>query len=196
MDKAKWLARALQNSGLSQAELARRLSADGRKKYHPTMINKMLTGERDIRFDEIVSLSLIFGIEPPIQKTEKTVRVVGLVSAGAAAELWGSSHDMFEEIQAPPEASENTVAVRVIGDSMYGLADDGSYLYYDDVRQEPGADILNKLCIVGLEDDRVLVKRIKRGTEPGLFTLQSLNAPDIENVRVVWAARVTWIRPA
>lgn len=46
MDKAKWLARALQNSGLSQAELARRLSADGRKKYHPTMINKMLTGER------------------------------------------------------------------------------------------------------------------------------------------------------
>lgn len=51
-----------------------------------------------------------------------------------------------------------------------------------------------KLCVVGLADDRVMVKRLKRGSEPGRFTLQSVNAPDIENVEVVWASRVTWVR--
>lgn len=196
MDKALWLKTALERSGMKQAELARRLTQQTGKKYHPTMVNKMLTGERDIRFDEIVSLSLIFGIDTPTPSTRKTVRVIGLVTAGASAHLWGKAQDMFEEIDAPPQSTPSTVAVRVVGDSMYGLADDGSHIYYDDVREAPTDDQLNKLCVVGLADERVVVKRLKRGTEPGRFTLQSLNAPDIENVEVMWAARVTWIRPA
>ena len=44
-------------------------------------------------------------------------------------------------------------------------------------------------------DDRVLVKRITRGSQPKRYHLVSTNAPMIEDAEIVWAARVKAIIP-
>jgi phage repressor protein C with HTH and peptisase S24 domain len=51
-------------------------------------------------------------------------------------------------------------------------------------------------CVVETADGRHLVKMVRKGTRPGLFTLQSYNRlyDDIENVSLAWAAPVRWIK--
>lgn len=77
---------------------------------------------------------------------------------------------------------------------MYPVADDGDLIFFDDKRTPPTDDMIGKLCVVCLLDDRVLVKRLHRG-RAGLYNLTSANAPPMSDVPVVWAARVTWIKP-
>jgi phage repressor protein C with HTH and peptisase S24 domain len=83
--------------------------------------------------------------------------------------------------------------VEVRGSSMFPLYEDGTILYYS--KQLNPDSMIGKRCIVRLEDERMLVKNLRRGSERGLFTLASLNAPDIEDVAVQWAAPIDWIKP-
>lgn len=56
-------------------------------------------------------------------------------------------------------------------------------------------DLIGKLCVVGLDDGRILVKQLKRGQLPGRFNLLSNTEPPIYDAAVVWAARVTHMTP-
>ncbi len=38
------------------------------------------------------------------------------------------------------------------------------------------------------------VKKLTNGAAPGSFTLVSYNAPPIENVRLLWAAPIIWVK--
>ena len=87
------------------------------------------------------------------------------------------------------------VAVQVKGDSMRGLADDGCVLYYEDRREPVTDDLLGPLCVVGLPDGRIMVKKLQRGQAAGLFHLYSSNSDPIFDQAVTWAAKVTWIKP-
>lgn len=55
--------------------------------------------------------------------------------------------------------------------------------------------MIGRRAVVRLADDRVLVKTVRRGSQSGLYTLVSLNAPDIEDVALLWAAPIDWIKP-
>lgn len=78
---------------------------------------------------------------------------------------------------------------------MSGLLEDGWVVYYDNRRDPPDESHYNKLCIVGLVDGRVLVKKLYPGRKPGHFDLHSVNAPPLLDQPVEWAAKVTWIAP-
>lgn len=122
---------------------------------------------------------------------EMTVKLAGFVGAGQ--EVYQFDEDGAGYVDAPPGAVTGTEAVEVRGGSMLPLYEDGTILYYS--RQLPPTEMVGKRCIVRLEDDRTLVKTLRRGAERGLFTLVSLNAPDIEDVGVRWAAPIDWIKP-
>lgn len=122
---------------------------------------------------------------------EKTVPLTGFV--GAAQAVYPFDEGGAGYVDAPPGASPTTEAAEVRGDSMLPLYEDGTLLYYS--KQMPPDQLLGKRCIVRLSDDRILVKALRRGAQPGLYTLVSLNAPDIEDVTVVWAAPIDWIKP-
>lgn len=130
---------------------------------------------------------------PPV---ERMIAVVGYVGAGAEVR----PHDDFargtglDEVPPPPGYDGSCVALRVRGDSLYPLLDDGWTIYYlrDIIGVDDGA--ANRLCVVETSDGRVLVKRLRRGTARGTWTLESLNAPPIENVRLRWAAPVLAMR--
>lgn len=125
------------------------------------------------------------------------IPVVGYVGAGAAIMPYddyshGDGHDFVER---PPFVEGKAVAVEVKGDSLYPVAEDGWRLVYAGEQTVIEEDVLNKLCVVQLEDGRMLVKRLMRGTKPQHYHLASTNAPLIEDVRITWAARVKAIIP-
>lgn len=123
------------------------------------------------------------------------VNIVGYVGAGGEI-LYDEGQGPFGEAPMPPGGgrSPDMVAVEVRGDSMAGLLGSGSIIYYDNRREPPTDELFGKLCVVGLADGRVLVKRLLRGRN-GLYDLYSLAAVPLLDQQVTWAARVAYIAP-
>lgn len=125
-----------------------------------------------------------------------SVPIVGVAGASADGAI-SYEFDAGELGEAPmmPGASPRSVAVEVSGDSLRGIAEDGWLVYYDERREPLTEDLFGLLCVVGLEDGRTLIKTPYAGRAPGLFDLESTNAPTLRDVAVSWAARVVSIVP-
>ena len=124
----------------------------------------------------------------------RTVPVVGYVGAAAVAHYYGSGQGGLDEVPAPQNATANTVAAEIRGESLGPLLD-GWLVYWDEVRTPPTEDMIGRLCVVGLPDDRVLVKQLQASRTPGCFHLLSNNEPPIFDAEIVWAARVKTMTP-
>jgi repressor LexA len=72
---------------------------------------------------------------------------------------------------------------------------DGDILYIQRTHEGVIEDDIGDDCAVRLTTGETYVKQLVRGSEPGRWTLRSLNAPDMENVEVEWATRVLFIMP-
>lgn len=124
------------------------------------------------------------------------VRIIGRVGADAGgAVLLAFGDASYDMAPMPPGGTTKTVALEVNGSSMPMFADDGSLIYFDDQKVEPTPDLIGEICAVETEDGRVLVKRLQRGSEPGLWNLESIVGATIKDVRLRWAAEITGITP-
>lgn len=135
-----------------------------------------------------------------------SIAVAGQVGAGAAVPLvdaYAKGDGLFR-VAAPAQLLRHgpprgIVAVEVEGDSMVPMYQPGDVLFYTRATHEgiPEEDI-GRPCIVEDAEGNAWVKQVKRGDEPGLFHLISLN-PTSEtrhNQRIKWAARVRLALPA
>lgn len=122
------------------------------------------------------------------------VKLKGYVGAGSETHYYKYADEDFEIVEPPAGASDQTIAVQIKGKS-WGPQMDGWLVFYDDVRSPVTPDMYNTPCVVGLSDDRILLKTIKPAHN-GLFTLLS-NSDDlpIDNVEIEWAAKVIGMRP-
>ena len=158
---------------------------------------KLERGERRLTDRYITLASQAFDVPETAvfgpMETE-TVPIVGQVGAGSEAHYYAESQGPFDEAPMPEFGSTDTVAVEVRGDSLGALFNQW-LVYYDDVRTPPTSDLLGRLCVVGLVDGRVLVKKLMRGSRPGAFHLFSVNESPIEDAEIEWAARVTGMVP-
>ncbi len=116
--------------------------------------------------------------------------MVGYVGAGATAHFYAVAQGELDEVDLPKGAAESTVAVEIRGESL-GSIFNRWLVYYDSVHRPVTDELMGELCVVGLEDGRVLIKQLQRGRSGGLFNLLSPNQPPITDVAVEWAARVT-----
>jgi transcriptional regulator with XRE-family HTH domain len=123
-----------------------------------------------------------------------TVPLVGYVGAGAEAHFYGSGDEGLGEVEAPEGSTDQTRAAEIRGESL-GPLFDSWLVFYDDVRTPVTPDLLGRLCIVGLPNDKVLVKKIQRSRTPGLYHLLSNNEAPMLDQEVVWAARVRSMTP-
>jgi phage repressor protein C with HTH and peptisase S24 domain len=128
--------------------------------------------------------------EPPSPK----VPVAGYVGAGAETHFYAVAQGGLDEIDAPEGSTPDTVAVEIRGDSL-GTFFDRWLVFYDDVRREVTPDLLGKLCVVGLDDGRVLIKKLQRSRSHGLFNLVSQTEAPILDVTIEWAAKVKSMMP-
>ncbi|MEK9722107.1 MAG: helix-turn-helix transcriptional regulator [Rhodospirillaceae bacterium] len=114
-----------------------------------------------------VSVSALLSGDGP--KAE--VSIVGYVGAGAEAHYYATAHDPGEKVPAPDGATPATVAVEVRGESL-GPMFDRWLVFFDDRREPVTPDLIGRLCVVGLADDRVLIKQIKASRTHGLVVGQ------------------------
>ena len=127
--------------------------------------------------------------------TRRTVPVVGYVGAGAEIYPFDdpASHGI-DEVEAPQDVDENTVAVIVRGDSMFPVYKDGDTIYYRRGYDFIEDECIGQECIVQIKDGPIFIKTIIRGSAKNLHTLTSYNAPPRENVQIAWAAPVGWVQ--
>lgn len=181
--------------GLSQEAFARRLrttrGAVGNWELGQGIKQENLEG---ITREFGVSLDwLSSGRGEMLEPEHRLVPVVGYVGAGAEAHFYAVSQGSLDEVAAPDNASRDTVAVEIRGESLGSLFDRW-LVFYDDVRSPITPDLYNKLCVVGLPDDRVLIKKV-RPLQNGFFRLISEREPPIDDVEIAWAARVKTMVP-
>ena len=190
-----WIRQALIATGKTRSGLAKAL---GRS---PSAVTDLLNGSRRLRAEEIAAIVDYLGVEPPplfgggrMPPAGARVPLVGFVGAGAQAHFYADGQGPFDEVAAPDAASTRTVAVQVRGHSLGALFDNW-LVFYDDVRDPPGDDLIGLMCVCGLSDGRVLIKALKRSQIAGLWTLLSNIEPPIYDVALDWAALVREMRP-
>lgn len=161
-------------------------------------VNKYLAGKVDKpRGDTLTALAKALGVEPlwlekgisPDSPT-RMVPLKGYIGAGHFVEAIDHGP---EEIDAPADSHPETVAAKIRGDSQLPVLQDGWVIYWSS--QKPASSMINQLAVVQLADGRIMVKTLRNGSVPGLFTLTSFNAADIVDVPVDWAAKIDWIKP-
>lgn len=191
----------------NQTKLAARLSTKELPTSQP-QVSRWLKGQDPERpnYERIVEVAAEIGVLRDLRSEDvahampqapagKLVRVKGYVGAGGEAHFYKLADEDYEEVTAPLGATEQTVAVEIKGQS-WGPLMNTWLVFYDDVRSPVTEDLLGQPCVVGLADDRILIKVIKRNGG-GTYRLVSNNPnePDIEDAEIEWAAKVTSMRP-
>lgn len=97
-------------------------------------------------------------------------------------------------VPAPDGSTDDTVACEIRGESLGPLFDHW-LVFYDDVRTPVTPDLIGHLCVVGLPDGRVLVKRLQKAAGTGFFHLISNTEGPILDQPVDWAAKVKTMTP-
>jgi len=190
----------------NQTDLAVQLTKKGLKVVQP-QISRWLKGQEPERpaYDRIIEVATQLGVLSDVRSEDvaadignhrtKTVRIKGYVGAGGEAHFYRLADEDYEEVPAPAGATDRTVAVEIKG-SSWGPMMNSWIVFYDDVRSPVTEDLIGQPCVVGLADDRILIKVIRR-TRNGSYRLVSNNPsePDIEDAQIEWAAKVTSMKP-
>lgn len=162
-------------------------------------LSRLATGDRNLSVKNLNKIAVALGVGASDLLTETVipadqVPVVGYVGAGAENHYYDGGQPPNDYVPMPPGGTDKTVAVEIRGDSL-GSVFNNWLVYYDEIHEPPSPDLLRKLCVVGLPDGRVLVKKLMRGSAPGLYNLESNFQSTIEDVTVEWAAPVRTMTP-
>jgi transcriptional regulator with XRE-family HTH domain len=135
--------------------------------------------------------SEVFGVTPGFLRYGDTesrmLRVIGRVGAGAHIEAIEAPP--WRHVEAPASWTD-AVALEIDGLSNYPVYEDRDVIVIRGPQRRIEEEFLGKMCVVETQDGLGLLKRVRRGSMPGLYTLESVNAPPIEDVAIVSARPV------
>ena len=189
-----WFREQLSRIGMSQRQLAKRIHLD------PAAISYMFAGKRGMSMDEAKAIAgeLLLPVTEVMRQAGievlddvRKVPIAGYIGAGSTVTLLPKgTHDTA---MAPPDVPSGSFAIQV---RMVQTTFDG-WLYFVSGVQEPPENTTDCLCLVAVEDGRLLQGIVRRGYKRELFNL--VLSPDggtvLENQKIAWAARVLWIQP-
>lgn len=99
-------------------------------------------------------------------------------------------------VRLPEDGHRDVMALRVAGDSMEPFLPSGSIVYYSRSSEDNFDACLNRLCVIGLKDQRIWLKKLKKGSVFGRYTLSGYNSRDMDDMEIAWCAPVLFIKPA
>lgn len=186
------LRRIMARKGVKPTTLSQRIGPS------KTLVKDLLEKNDDVRFGTLTKLAGALDVDIDQLLARPRVPVVGKIGAGGSVIFLdvGENVEPDETVARPPGVSGKLVALVVDGASMLPKYKDGDVIYIQ--RQHDGVldEYLGDDCAVRLVSGETYIKQLVRGSAPDLFTLRSLNAPDMEDVRVEWATPVLFIMPA
>lgn len=158
-----------------------------------TYVRDILKRDREPGIERLKAISDFLQVPFSTLVAPGLVPLVGFVRAGADEVNYADGQGPFDLVPAPPETTDETVAVVVRGGSMAGRADEGDLVYFDRRERAPTDDMIGRLCVIGLMDGRVVVKKLHRSNSSWLLISTSADPLIVDSV--AWAAPVAWIKP-
>lgn len=125
-----------------------------------------------------------------------TVPVLGKIGAGGEV-LFSDEYDGVElpTVPRPPLVVGRLMALEVVGSSMLPKYEAGDTIY---VRRDHDGILpayMNRYCACRTSEGGTFLKMLTDGSEPGKYTLRSLNAEDMVDVELEWASPVLFVMP-
>lgn len=177
--------------GWTQEEAAQRVNVS-RGQYI-----KLERGERRLTSDYIRMAAHAFSVPDAAIISEVEIPLRGYVDATAEVHFYpAESADGPGSRRAPALllTGRNTVALEIQGAAL-GPAFRDSILYYEDTRPVPVAHLADRLCIVGLKDNRVCVRVLTHWPDSDKFSLATYPDHSEDCTPVSWAAPVIALVP-
>lgn len=180
------LGRVMKAAELKQTAFARRIGVG------QSTISRWRRGQEpeSENWDKVIEVGKQHGVPVPaledILHPLWQVEVLGYIGAGA--EVLPIDNGVLDEVSVNFRVAPGTKAAIVRGSSMHPIFEDGDLIGFSAETLSPDQAI-GKICVVLVEDGRMMVKRVIYGSAPGLFTLQSTNMESIQDVRLLWARR-------
>jgi transcriptional regulator with XRE-family HTH domain len=168
--------------GWSKAELARRADLS------PTNVSKYLAGRvAQPRGDALQRIAQALDISP-LQLW------MGLETNGLDL-IYFSGHGDADHAflaEAKPTFTTNQLQAIETNEQFALVVTKGSIIHWS--KRWPASELLNKFAVVKIAGGDITFRTIRNGTKPGYFTLTSMNAEDLIDVIVDWAAPIDLIR--
>lgn len=180
----EWIAEGLKKPGKDQYGLGDALGVDR------SAVSKIISGVRELKAKEIEPAAKYLEQPPP----DRIMPIRYTVGAGQEVYAIDDEHPQGYEAVSGMWGVEADLAV-VKGDSMWPLFSNGDKIFFGPGRPPKKIDHL-KLRLVRLADDRLLVKIMRKTADPAIWTLDSYNAPSIEDRVVVSVAEILRIEPS
>lgn len=167
-------------------------------------------GNAPFSFDQATHYGKAYGVQAEwlysgkgAKKADAGVPIIGRVGADAEGRVLRTvGQAANDSAPLPTGGTTDSVALEVDGHSMRGFADDGALVYFENQHTPPTEDMIGEVVVVQVagagdesDDEDVLVKRLQRGSGAGLYNLESIVGPTLQDVRVRWAAEITQIIP-
>jgi hypothetical protein len=122
------------------------------------------------------------------------VPVLGYVGADSEGTIvYTTCQGGGDLVPMPPGGGELSRGLEVRGHSGGDFAPEGSIIYFEDQRNPVTPDMLGHPCVIETDDERVLLKRVLRGSHKGVYDLESISGPTLRDVKIRWAALVTYV---
>lgn len=125
------------------------------------------------------------------------VPVLGKIGAGGEV-MFAYDSDNEEglpTVPRPPLVSGRLMALEVVGSSMLPKYESGDIVYVQRDHEGVLPTSIGKYCAVRTADGGTFLKILALGTQPERYILRSLNAEDMIDVQVSWAAPVLFVMP-
>lgn len=178
---------------MSMRQLAKRIELD------PSAVSLTFRGMRKMTLQEANQISSLLGVPVTevirqagidVSQDIKGVRLSGYIDALSCVNDLPKPHKPFN---APVDVPADGYAIQVRAPSAFN---DGWFLIVSGGEHLPEL-LVDRLCVVALKGGKQVVGTLRRGYEPDTYNVLPLmpSAPTLENVEVVGAATVLWMRP-
>ncbi len=192
-----WFQARLREVDVSQRALAKTLGLD------PAAITQTFKGERELKIEEAKKMAEVLrvGLSEVLRRAGVDVDddihmtpVVGYMDG--RGEVTFVAHGSEDRAVGPADLPADAIAIQA-RTALSKMASLDRWLLFCSSSKTAPNDQIGRLSIAGCRDGSMVVAHIQRGYKDGLYNLHIGVSADIrENVDLLWASPVLWLKPA
>lgn len=153
---------------------------------------------REVGAEELLRMAEFFGKPPPGHDApaespeRRSIPVMGFIGAGASVEpdFEQVPPEGFYDVEVPIGVPDDAIGFEVKGPSMQPAYNDGDVIVVRAEQKRSTEGLMGDEAAIRTYDGKRYIKSVFAGSKRHLYTLTSLNAPPIVDVRIQWASEI------